>query len=99
MAWHVQRDVNPQVRFTLVGTRSVSTPRMAHSETHPIPLHTPIHHRCKHFVSTDIDVQAVGLITPTSLIGRHLRLAVVLRITGRTRIHDLDDDTAGDLAA
>lgn len=70
---------------------------MEHCKTHCIPLHTPIHAPGKVFVSADIDVQAIGLVTPTPFVGRHVRLAVILRIAGRTRVHDLDDDASVDL--
>lgn len=66
-------------------------------DTHRIPLHTPIHPRRKILVSTDIDIQAIGLITPTSLIGWDVRLAIILRISGGTCIYYFDDDTSIDL--
>ncbi len=70
---------------------------MADTETHRIPFQTPIHPRRKMFISPDIDVQAVGLITSTSFIGRHVRLAVILRISGRTRVYYLNDNASIDL--
>ena len=66
-------------------------------KTHRIPLHAPVHPRCKVPVSPDINVQAIGLVAPASFIGRHVRLAVVLGVAGRARVHDLDDDGPIDL--
>lgn len=48
-------------------------------------------------VSTDINIQAIGLITPTSLIGWDVRLAMILRISSGTCIYYFDDDTSIDL--
>lgn len=63
-----------------------------------IPLHTPTHHpRGKAPVSTDVDVQAVGLVATTSFVGWDVCLAVVLRVPRGTGVDYLDDDSAVDL--
>ena len=97
MTWHVQRDVDPQIRLTLAQASLVSTKHTAKSDAHRIPLRTPIHPRRQILVGTDINIQAVGLIAPTTFIGRHVRLAVILRIPGRTGVYDFDDDSPIDL--
>ena len=89
--------------------RAVSSARASHKSRNPekekkrahrIPLHAPIHHpRGKGSVSPDVDVQAVGLVAATSFVGRHVCLAVILRVARGTGVDYLDDDSAVDLGA
>ena len=66
-------------------------------KTHRIPRHASIHPQRKIPISVDIDIQAVGLVTPASLVGRNLGLAVILRVPRRTGVDNLDDDGSVDL--
>ena len=77
---------------------SVNPPRNKPTfKTHRIPLHAPVHPQRKVPISTDIDVQTVGPVTPASLIGRDFGLAIILRVPRRTGVDDLDDDGPVDL--
>ena len=107
LAWHVQRDVDYQIRLTLERrTSSASAPRnrdrldqnkKKRKETDRIPQHAPFHPHGQILISSDIDIQAVGLITSTALIRRDACLAVILRVSRRTGIYNLDDDGSIDL--
>ena len=98
MARHVQRDVDPQIWLTLSQPRQqANTQNKSQKKTHRIPLHTPIHPHGKIPVSTDIDIQTIGLITPASFIGRDFGLAIILRVPRRAGVDDLDDDGPVDL--
>ena len=92
MARHVQRDVDPQIGLTLCQSHQQTLHKTTSVRTHRIPLHPPVHPQRKISISTDIDIQTIGLIASASFIGRDFGLAIILRIPRRTGVNDLDDD-------
>ena len=97
MARYIQRDIDPQIWLML---HAISSAHTSHKKrtAHRIPLHAPAHHPCgKVPVSTDVDVQAVGLVAAASFVGGHVCLAVVLRVARGAGVDYLDDDSAVDL--
>ena len=92
MARHVQRDVDPQIGLTLCLSHQQNLNRATHTK-----LPASVHPQRKIPISTDIDIQTIGLIASASFVGRDFRLAIILRVPRRTGVDDLDDDGPVDL--